>query len=386
MSSTPYNRQNSFALFSAENPTKQQSGASLDAEFNAVKISLDDTQQNLAKIQDDDGALKRGSVGQAQFDSSVSLGFAAPSQWASGGLYTANVNTVFHDSIFFIANTTHTSGVSFDASNWDEIADFTAAAAIPDDSITSAKLADGAVAANKLADGVVANSKLATGAVSTSKIADAAASAVKLGADVPGFLRDIILPAGLGPLPYSGTTPPTGWDWADGGVLLVSTAFTALRQLYIDASFPYGQDGSGNPKKPDAKGSLIVGKDNMNGSAAGRVTSAGSGIDGATLGARGGTESSTLARANLPNVAPTFTGTQGAALSNSSQVNIGGGAIGGMQSGAGTFVMLNGVTQAQISSTYTPSGTVQSLNGGVPQTSFTNMPPSLVCNMIIKAH
>ncbi|OSI67050.1 hypothetical protein BSZ21_18595 [Bradyrhizobium canariense] len=52
MSSTPYNRQNSFALFSAENPTKQQSGASLDAEFNAVKISLDDTQQNLAKIQD----------------------------------------------------------------------------------------------------------------------------------------------------------------------------------------------------------------------------------------------------------------------------------------------------------------------------------------------
>ncbi|WP_338317529.1 hypothetical protein, partial [Bradyrhizobium ottawaense] len=104
MSSTPYNRQNSFALFSAENPTSQQSGIDLDAEFNAVKISLDDTQQNLAKIQDADGVLKRGSVGRAQFDSSVSLGFAAPAQWASGVLYTANISTVFYNSIFYVAN------------------------------------------------------------------------------------------------------------------------------------------------------------------------------------------------------------------------------------------------------------------------------------------
>src|ERR1044072_1234084 len=108
MSSIPYDRQISFALFSAENPGEQQSGTSLDAEFNAVKVALDDTQQNLAKIQDDDGALKRGSVGQAQFDSSVTLGFAAPAQWESGVLYDANVSTVFYQSIFYIANTTHT--------------------------------------------------------------------------------------------------------------------------------------------------------------------------------------------------------------------------------------------------------------------------------------
>lgn len=94
MSSTPYDRQTSFALQSAENPKDQIPGNIFDAEFNAVKLAMDDTQQNLSLIQDDDGALKRGSVGRAQFDSSVTIGFAAPSQWASGVLYTADVNTV----------------------------------------------------------------------------------------------------------------------------------------------------------------------------------------------------------------------------------------------------------------------------------------------------
>lgn len=100
------------------------------------------TQRNLARIQDADGALKRGSVGRAQFDSSVSIGFGAPSQWESGILYTADVNTFFYNSIFYIAKVTHTSGVSFDVSKWDEIADFTAAVAIADGSITSVKLKD----------------------------------------------------------------------------------------------------------------------------------------------------------------------------------------------------------------------------------------------------
>lgn len=254
MSSTLYDRQTSFALFSAENPSKPHPGNTLDAEFNAVKLALDDTQQNLAKIQDDDGVLKRGSVGRAQFDS-VSIGFAAPSQWASGVLYTANVNTVFYNSIFYIANTTHTSGASFEAARWDEIADFTAAAAIADGSITSAKLADAAVAANKLADGVVSNSKLATGAVTTNKladgnvttqkIADSAVSFSKLGSDA-----DHMIPAGFGPVPWSRKTLPAGWDWADGGVLLTDTAFPTLRAGYIADGYPHGQDGSGKPLAP----------------------------------------------------------------------------------------------------------------------------------------
>ncbi|WP_247334851.1 hypothetical protein [Bradyrhizobium sp. 147] len=211
MSSARYDRQSSYALFSAENPKAQIPGNLLDAEFNAVKVALDDTQQNLALIQDDDGVLKRGSVGRAQFDSSVSLGFGAPSQWASGVLYTAQVNTVFHNSIFYIANTTHTSGVSFDASKWDEIADFTAAVAITDGSITSAKLADGAVAANKLADGVVSNTKIATGAVTTAKIADGNVTTAKMAdgaVTLPKLDPSIATPAGA-IMAYAGATAPT---------------------------------------------------------------------------------------------------------------------------------------------------------------------------------
>ncbi|WOH55321.1 hypothetical protein [Bradyrhizobium sp. BWC-3-1] len=382
MSSTPYNRQNSFALFSAENPSKQQSGTDLDAEFNAVKLAMDDTQQNLAKIQDDDGALKRGSVGKAQFDSSVSLGFRAPAQWASGVSYDANISTVFRNSIFYIANTTHTSGASLEPEKWDEIADFTAAAAIPDGSITSVKLAAGAVAGDKLADGVVANAKLATGSVATNKLADgsvitqkladAAVSFSKLGADA-----DHIIPAGLGPLPWSLPTLPSGWDWADGGVLLTSTAFPTLRQSLIDAGFPHGQDGSGNPKKPDGRGRVMAGADG----GANRLTSSYLGSS-AVLGAAGGAESVTLSAAQMAplNISGTTSGSLAVSGSASAVVgDSGGGGIGG----GGNFghqqtIGVAGSTSGSLS----VSGSTTNAGGQAHK----NVQPTLVCNMIIKAH
>lgn len=87
---------------------------------------------------------------------------------------------------------------------------------------------------------------------------------------------------------------PTGWIWGDGSVLLSDTPHQALRTALINDGFPHGQDGSGNPKIPDARGRTTAGKDNMGGTAAGRLTSAGAGIDGATLGASGGAEAHTL--------------------------------------------------------------------------------------------
>lgn len=377
MSSTPYDRQTSFALFSAENPTSQQSGADLDAEFNAVKLSLDDTQQNLAKIQDYDGALKRGSVGRAQFDSSVSIGFAAPSQWESGVLYTAQVNTVFHYSIFYIANTTHTSGVSFDASKWDEIADFTAAAAIPDGSITSAKLAPGAVPADKLADGSVSNPKIATGAVSTVKLADQSVTVEKLDVASGPSMAGLILPAGLGPLPWSLPTLPAGWDWADGGVLLSNTPFPVLRAALISAGFPHGQDGSGNPKKPDARGSTIACADALGGgSAAGRLSSA-TISGGAALGKRGGSEQVTLTTAQMP------AHPHANSLSDPSHLHTDGPSV---TAAAGLDVAARGTSAGGNSTGASFSGvslTNASAGGGG---AHTNVQPTLVCNMIIKAH
>ncbi|RZN09018.1 hypothetical protein CWO91_19595 [Bradyrhizobium genosp. SA-3] len=382
MSSTPYDRQTSFALFSAENPSKPHPGNTLDAEFNAVKLAMDDTQQNLALIQDDDGALKRGSVGRAQFDSSVSIGFAAPSQWASGVLYTAEVNTVFHNSIFYIANTTHTSGVSFDASKWDEIADFTAAVAITDGSITSSKLADGAVAANKLADGVVSNSKIATGAVTTTKIADSNVTTPKVadGAITLSKLEpSIAMPAGLGPLPWSGATLPAGWDWADGGVLLSDTPYPALRARYVTDGFPFGQDGSGNPKKPDMRGRVPAGVDTMNGSAAGRLTDATSGF-GDALGETGGSQSVILTSAQMPSHAHSVTDPGHTHTFNNNPVVTGTNSI---QTTSGNTYIIPGSPQTSTIVANTTGISIQSTGGGG---AHNNVQPTIVLNYIIKAH
>ncbi|MFK4725587.1 microcystin-dependent protein [Bradyrhizobium niftali] len=374
MSSTRYDRQNSFALFSAENPKDQIPGNLLDAEFNAVKVALDDTQQNLAKIQDDDGALARGSVGQAQFDSSVTLGFAAPAQWASGVLYDANISTVFYNSIFYIANVTHTSGLTFEASKWDLIADFTAAAAIPDGSITSAKLADGAVAANKLADGVVSNSKLATGSVTTNKLADANVTAVKLASDVPAALVNGVFPAGM-VAPFAGSAAPTGWLFCFGQSLLRAD----YPALFVALGTTYGALDASHFTLPDMRGRVPFGADNLGGVAASRLTAAGGGIDGATLGATGGQQDRTLVTANLPAYTPA--GTNGTVTVNStrSDVNVGGFAT---QSGGGGNTYGATITLTSTGSGPTFTGTPQ----GGTSTPVQTPPPGIVLNYIIKAH
>lgn len=109
-----------------------------------------------------------------------------------------------------------------------------------------------------------------------------------------------VFPVGFGPLPWSLPTEPAGWIFCDGRTLTSGTPYTALRTAYINASFPFGQDGAGNPYIPDMRGRVPAGKDNMGGTAASRLTTAGSGVDGATLGAAGGAETHTLTTTQIP--------------------------------------------------------------------------------------
>lgn len=109
-----------------------------------------------------------------------------------------------------------------------------------------------------------------------------------------------LLPPGTGPIPWSLPTEPVGWIFCDGRTLLAGTPYGALRDAYIAASFPHGQDGSGNPKIPDMRGRVAAGLDNMGGVAANRITAGGSGIAGTTLGAAGGAETHTLTDAQMP--------------------------------------------------------------------------------------
>jgi microcystin-dependent protein len=95
------------------------------------------------------------------------------------------------------------------------------------------------------------------------------------------------------------------------GMIVPSMLTEAQFQALNGASWvlAYGQSivGSayatvtGNTTAPDLRGRTLAGKDNMGGSAASRLTSGASGIDGATLGAAGGTETHALTIAQMPN-------------------------------------------------------------------------------------
>jgi hypothetical protein len=77
---------------------------------------------------------------------------------------------------------------------------------------------------------------------------------------------------------------------------------------------------------------VIAGVDNMGGSTAGRLTNAGSGITGTTLGATGGAEKQTLLTANLPPYTPS--GSVATTISGNFIQNGAGGTFQGVNSGA----------------------------------------------------
>jgi hypothetical protein len=62
----PYDRKHRFGTASSNNPSNPIQGYDLDAEFDAVEISMDQTQARLAQIQRDDGELANDSVGPDQ--------------------------------------------------------------------------------------------------------------------------------------------------------------------------------------------------------------------------------------------------------------------------------------------------------------------------------
>lgn len=96
---------------------------------------------------------------------------------------------------------------------------------------------------------------------------------------------------------YAGATAPSGWAWCDGS-WLSRTANSALFAV-IGTAFGAG-DGSTNFAVPDFRGRVGVGRDNMGGTSAGRVTSAVSGIAGTILGATGGQQTYILTIGELP--------------------------------------------------------------------------------------
>lgn len=95
---------------------------------------------------------------------------------------------------------------------------------------------------------------------------------------------------------YAGSTAPTGYLMCYGQSLLR----TDYPDLFAAIGTTYGSADSTHFNAPDGRGRVAAGKDNMGGTAAGRLTSAAGGLDGTVLGAAGGADTHTLTAAQIP--------------------------------------------------------------------------------------
>lgn len=235
--------------------------------------------------------------------------------------------------------------------------------------------------------------------------------------------------------PFAGASAPDGWLLCAGQAVSRST----YAALFAVVSTTYGSgDGSTTFNLPDLRGRTAVGKDDMGGSAANRVTAGISGIAGITLGAVGGNENVhqhshantatfTGSAVNTTNESShthantaTFTGSAGTTGTDSpdhahgpgnnthfvtnNNTNVGSIAAGNVYAApwdkatatagasarhahsftpAGTVTMSNAAGSAHLHSV-TAAGTVTMTNANFGSGSSQNMQPSIILNYIIK--
>jgi len=121
-------------------------------------------------------------------------------------------------------------------------------------------------------------------------------NARSLAATVAQASRYGFVPAGVH-LPFAGSASPDGWLLCFGQAVSRSTYADLF--AVIGTAFGAG-DGTTTFNVPDMRGRVPAGKDDMGGGAAGRLTTAGSGVDGLALGASGGAQTHTLTTAQMP--------------------------------------------------------------------------------------
>ena len=178
---------------------------------------------------------------------------------------------------------------------------------------------------------------------------------------------------------FAGATAPTGWMLCYGQA--VSRA--GYPELFQTIGTTYGiGDGSTTYNLPDCRGRVTAGVDNMGGTAANRITSAGSGIAGTTLGAVGGAQAIIIGQTNLPPITPTFTGaTQNWFSTQTNVAQYAGQQVSGTAgTGAAAFA---GFTTSAVVTPVTPAGTIGSVGGS--STPLASMPPTIIFNKIIFA-
>jgi microcystin-dependent protein len=191
-------------------------------------------------------------------------------------------------------------------------------------------------------------------------------------------------------MPYAGSTAPTGYLLAYGQAV----SRTTYADLFTAIGTTYGSgDGSTTFNLPDLRGRYPAGDDDMGGVAANRITNAVSGITASTLGNTVDNQSTTLAQANLPNATLSVSGTASqsiTATTGGAQAWYLNGSVAGSSTSLGSSGAANVYTTGQfavsdaISVNATVSATTSSINGGVTQTAFSRIPPTIILSYIIK--
>jgi microcystin-dependent protein len=213
----------------------------------------------------------------------------------------------------------------------------------------------------------------------------------------PRWAQPVSVPTGV-LMPFIGGDRgvPPGWVLASGGTIGDASSGATTRAhvdtlslwqlLYTswpDAQAPVsGGRGTGaaadfNAHKtirlPDLRGRVVAGKDDMGGTAAGRLTVAGSGVTGTALGAAGGAETHTLTSGQMPRHGHGITdaGHVHGVLTRSDLANTG--RAGAHAAGASAL--------GQTTQSATTGITIDNAGGGG---AHNNTPPTIVLNYIIK--
>ena len=180
----------------------------------------------------------------------------------------------------------------------------------------------------------------------------------------------------------SGTRWTGEWLLCDGSAVS-RTTYSALFQA-ISTTWGVG-DGSTTFNVPDLRGRATFGRDDMGGSTASRITNAGSGIVGTTLGATGGAQDVTISANNLPThthpltsgdapiVVTVANGTLVMHTTSLISASAGGSLVGGAS---------GGTTISTVSATATISGNTG--NNTTTAATLNKMPNTAIVNKLIK--